>query len=476
MEGFNEHEEEGWNEEINHDDEEVADEDAEEEKVKRQIKSEEKVKRQVESDDPDLVELKIRRRGYDFSHANDDDSYFPHADDWERDGEIIGRNTHLKVLEFSTLNGGVAKEDVEKFFRGVANNRSIQKLRLYDCNLFGGELFSILIPFFKSNRNFECLEISCCVLERDGIDLLASVLVEFDSLKEFEFSSYGDELQEHIQALAGHSGLKKLILRGNSVSNLKITIAGWRTIFAFLQSPHSLLEILDLSMSGINDEVVNSLTNALVNNNKLRELDLSWNGHITATGCEAFSAVLQNPGSALEKLDLSGNSINDGTVITLATSLSNNRKLKELILESQHAITINGWAAFSRVLCNTSSIMGTFHSNHTLQKLDEYEGGLPADIRSLLRLNQENSKCQAARLKIIKTHFSGSNIDLQPFIGMELQVMPRAIAWMGRDGSGKSTTETNGRSLLYQFLRTKPELFERAAEGQHWEGLEDSSA
>ena len=157
MEGFNEHEEEGWNEEINHDEEEVANEDAEE-------SFSEKVRRQIECDDPDLVELKIERR------IVRGRIYVPHADDWENVGKIIGRNTHLKVLDFSDLYGGlVAKEDVEKFFRGVANNRSIQKLILDGCNLFGGELFSILIPFFKSNRNFECLEI----LGRNGIHLLA---------------------------------------------------------------------------------------------------------------------------------------------------------------------------------------------------------------------------------------------------------------------------------------------------------------
>jgi len=88
---------------------------------------------------------------------------------------------------------------------------------------------------------------------------------------------------------------------------------------------------------------------------------------------------------------------------------------------------------------------------------------LPEDLRSLLRLNRENSKSQSARLKIINVHFSGSNVNLQPFIAMELQVLPHTIAWMGRDGiddNDEITTETNGRSLLYQFLRGMPSLFE----------------
>eukprot|EP00579_Thalassiosira_antarctica_P003203 CAMPEP_0201905442 /NCGR_PEP_ID=MMETSP0902-20130614/56515_1 /ASSEMBLY_ACC=CAM_ASM_000551 /TAXON_ID=420261 /ORGANISM="Thalassiosira antarctica, Strain CCMP982" /LENGTH=170 /DNA_ID=CAMNT_0048439555 /DNA_START=37 /DNA_END=553 /DNA_ORIENTATION=+ len=162
--------------------------------------------------------------------------------------------------------------------------------------------------------------------------------------------------------------------------------------------------------------------------------------------------------------------------------------------------------------------MDTFRSNHTLQKLCEeyYRDRLPEDLTSLLRLNRENGKSQSARLKIIKTHFSGDNINLQPFADMKLElvphviawmgrygidgmqpevspyciytdrmntgtdesatetnagafcrdgtaILPHAIAWMGRDGiddNDEITTETNGRSLLYQFLRGIPSLFE----------------
>jgi hypothetical protein len=64
-------------------------------------------------------------------------------------------------------------------------------------------------------------------------------------------------------------------------------------------------------------------------------------------------------------------------------------------------------AAFSRMLCNTSSISSTYNSNHTLEKLcrEDFNSALPANIMSLLRINRESSKIQAARIKIINTHF-----------------------------------------------------------------------
>ena len=149
---------------------------------------------------------------------------------------------------------------------------------LCDCNLFGGELFSILIPFFKNNRNFECLEINGCYLGRDGIRLLASVLVEFDSLKEFEFSCSTDESQEFIQALAGHSGLKELILRDSPVGR-----NGCAALANLLLNPSIKLVVLDLDGNRIDDEMAVVLATGLAGNKTLKDLNLGHNHSITET-------------------------------------------------------------------------------------------------------------------------------------------------------------------------------------------------
>ena len=70
---------------------------------------------------------------------------------------------------------------------------------------------------------------------------------------------------------------------------------------------------------------------------------------------------------------------------------------------------------------------------------------MPSDLRSLLQLNRENTKIEAARRKILQCHFSGSDISIQPFIAMDLNALPHAIAWMARD--------EHGSSLLYTFAR-----------------------
>ncbi len=135
--------------------------------------------------------------------------------------------------------------------------------------------------------------------------------------------------------------------------------------------------------------------------------------------------------------------------MSFADALANNTKLRELKCDSFYHVTSDGYAAFTSLLCNTLSIQSTYRSNHTLERLSDHEWRLPEDLRSLLRINRENSNSDTARIKIIRTHFSGSNINTQIFTGMELNVIPTAIAWMGRDG---------GNGLLFAFLMRMPLL------------------
>jgi hypothetical protein len=61
---------------------------------------------------------------------------------------------------------------------------------------------------------------------------------------------------------------------------------------------------------------------------------------------------------------------------------------------------------------------------------------------TILQINKENNRIQAARLKIIKTHFCERDINMQPFAHMGRRVRPYAIAHS------------------YQILRAMPLLLE----------------
>jgi hypothetical protein len=270
-------------------------------------------------------------------------------------------------------------------------------------------------------------------------------------------------------ALYNHATtLKMLNLRGTYINRSHFAI-----FFQFLQDPKSVLEDLDLSYTHIADIGLYSLATALEGNKKLQELYLIGNPGITEAGWEAFSTVLRDSNSALEKLDLRVCGIKVNAIISIANSLANNIRLKELGLElddrgSQQMVNQNltatvvteGTTLFSSILCNKSSILSTYNSNHTLTALwNKCTVQLPNDLKDLLAINKENSVSQAARLKIINTHFSGRQIKMQPFTDMDVSVRAHALAWKARD------------QYLFHFLRAMPSLLEKVVSKKRTIGM-----
>jgi hypothetical protein len=132
--------------------------------------------------------------------------------------------------------------------------------------------------------------------------------------------------------------------------------------------------------------------------------------------------------------------------ISFADALTNNKGLRELSIGCR----IENYAPFTHIVCNSSSIMSTYNSNHFL--VGHYRScPLPIDLASALQINRDYSVSQAARLKIIKTHFSGSNINTTPFTVMELKGLPNAISWMGRECGMSEISD-----LLFAFVRSMP--------------------
>jgi hypothetical protein len=305
---------------------------------------------------------------------------------------------------------------------------------------------------------------------------LESLILKYNNLRmNASANSLSNALQYH------NTTLKKLCI---SDIGGKMTNTGWDTIFQFLQSPKSALEELEvdgwsdgLGLRPDNGVQIIPLTNALINNCTLRKLILrnSWRitetgwvtfSSIAETGWVTFSNVFRNGNSALQSVHLGCNSLTDNAMISFADALANNHMLKDLDLDlgerNLRQITAVGYAALSHMLCNKLSILSTFHSNHTLEKIchgkiqeagryNEYvDMLLPEDLRSLLQINRNHSTRDAARIKIIMTHFSDSVINVKPFTDMPTNVFPHAFAWMAKD--------VPGMSVLYQFIRSMPTL------------------
>ena len=269
------------------------------------------------------------------------------------------------------------------------------------------------------------------------------------------------------------SSLKTLELFGitqNDSDSERITSQAWVSFFNALQDSNLNLVMLDLNNNNIDDVGIQLLVRILSNMNLLKCLNLPRNQSVTPAGWQALTGYLQSPNFALESLTLDGNNINDETVIAFTRALEHNKTLKDLSLydcydndEETGLITDRAWEAITTLLCNKTSIMSTYNSNHTLKEVSIYDY-TPDETELYLDLNYNEDKAEVARQKILQTHFPTEDNDsskMQEILDMDLEMIPAAITWMGRpihdDWCG---TNVSGLSLLYNLLRRLPDLFD----------------
>ena len=273
------------------------------------------------------------------------------------------------------------------------------------------------------------------------------------------------------------SALSNLPLRDLELSANEIGIDAARAISDLIYQNRTIktlnLERLgnpgDGSIQGIPDDAMLPLVDALANNCTLKTFEFSHcEGSVSPEDWVEFSRVLGSSRSALKKIYLHGNAINDDVIIAFAHELSQNpdSKLKHLDiskLDSDYfSISNVSWDALLNLLCNTSSIDATWSSNHTLCNLgdfsigetdndSEYEVKMPQNVHALLEMNKHKDKKQVARMKVIENHFAG-DFDVNALACNEKKLLPRAISWLGKDSLGCSA--------VYYMVRAMPEICE----------------
>ncbi|EJK57931.1 hypothetical protein THAOC_21985 [Thalassiosira oceanica] len=179
-------------------------------------------------------------------------------------------------------------------------------------------------------------------------------------------------------------------------------------------------------------------------------------GTLCPGGPRVIAASLANPECRLEELYLNScglvNSIiGDKGAATLAEGLRNNQRLTCMSWRYNSNITAIGWNAFSSILCDTSSISATYNSNHTIQSLGNSMNGYydqtPQDIKMLLLLNCDLDKGRVAATKILQVH---RHLDMRPFFGMEMGLLPHVVAWLDRFAESRLDLKL---SSVFEFVR-----------------------
>ena len=62
-----------------------------------------------------------------------------------------------------------------------------------------------------------------------------------------------------------------------------------------------------------------------------------------------------------------------------------------------------------------------------------------------------------ARKKIFHFHLNG-NFDTSPFVDMDLEVLPYALGWIGKDGYANDISRKTRWSAFYRILRNAPDI------------------
>ena len=254
---------------------------------------------------------------------------------------------------------------IEAFRRGLGRNRSIRKLSFSDNNQLDGQMiFHMLDLFLKNNPNLTEIEVNNCDLWPEGIRQLSLALRGCNkSLRNvrFDYNNLGGgQLVDIIVSLGMHPQLKHLDLVSMEIDRNECT-----ALATLLRKTTKQLQILDLYGNNVDNDGIEVLTHG-ISGSQLVKLVLSCDRSITIRGWKTLSTLLQMPDSNLEEIDLSLNNTSNEAILAFANSLKGNCKLKMLDLSYCNDITEGGWAPFSKLLCDPSSINKTYLSNHTL--------------------------------------------------------------------------------------------------------------
>jgi len=388
--------------------------------------------------------------------CNDEDEWYDHyyipkdGDDIGWLGYYIGQNTKLREINFLTII------DNESFYNEISRNKSIQVLHYYECNISNGRLFSMLDQFFKNNHGLCEIDVSECTLNPDSIRQLALAIRNCGkSIKCFTFS--GNEIGDSslvidiITALSMHPQLTTLDLTGKNMGRDECT-----ALSTLLRYTTSRLEKMIL-YNNVDDEGVEELINVLVNINTLEEMNIASNS-ITTRGWKAVANLLEMPNSNLEIMNVASNNIGDAGAQVFATALASNSTLKRLDLYG-NGITPEGWAHFSKLLCDASSVNNTYLSNHTLQSICRNRE-VPGEVLQCLILNGNDDKQQVTMSKILERH---SHFNMEPFFEWEFKVLPIMIEWFTNATRCVTTYDQKisrlRLSATFDFIKEFPMLY-----------------
>eukprot|EP00984_Skeletonema_dohrnii_P029682 scaffold20524_cov85-Skeletonema_dohrnii-CCMP3373.AAC.2 len=395
-------------------------------------------------------------------------------------GYFIGKSEYLQILDIYYLPDG---EEGHAFVEGIARSKSIPHIDINNLNNDGFTSTSIMgaLGFLshlegltiRNSNNIDTdgwselgmlLDSGVCKLQLLSLKNNMSNGGIGASLKRLNLpnNSIGNEgLLAVVEALQSCTGLERLDLSDNDFSSAAV---GLGSLSDWLQNSPVKLKYLLLDNCRISDEGLHALAEVAANQCKVLHLD--ENESITSTGLSYLSNAIRSDSCRVESISLQGIPIGDDGMEVLALGLADNRSVRSMYLEDLDddiSVTSAGWAALSTALCDTSSVINTYLSNHTICDICIWDVGNeerlipPQDISQHLQLNKELPQ-HAARCKILMSH---RHLNMEPLLHWGLRFLPLAVAWLERAKPCTSFTIHDANSdLRRRVLDESDEAFE----------------
>lgn len=287
-------------------------------------------------------------------------------------GELIHSIEQFKSLkEFKSSSCTYVTDFTcdDKLITALAGHTDLRKLDFSPSygrgEIFDGKGFSAITMLLQNPLSkLAVLNLKKTGIDDEGVRILSSGLNENSYLRELNL-----EANKKITAVGWcdifctiNCKLEKLLLSSNCIDgsaalSLKsVLIANCtvnavelnsmdrqddlvRIIFEIIQSPSCALESLSINSTFMNVGDMQSLSEALAVNDRLRVLRLSHQGRIIPEEWRYMFYYLQRPTCMLEELILGGNHINDDIITSLTEILSNKNRLRRLDLSEIRGVT-----------------------------------------------------------------------------------------------------------------------------------------
>ena len=312
--------------------------------------------------------------------------------------EGISSSSAINKLDLSYNPIQRGEDGLSHLCQALTTNTSLVELTLTNCELIfteeNGQALSLMLKTNKTLKIFTLLSNSIngrgvCYLskgissssaiskldlkgnpiqdDKDGLSHLCQALKTNTSLVELNLSYC--KLHEACGPALRHMLETNKTLTSLDLShNFKIKSHNVASIAEGLSSNHSL-KCLDLRWCDIHDTGMKRLTDCLMMNNSLEELDLRDN-IISAEAARGFSDMLKRVNSPLKKLNVSGCELTDAAVKSLASALEVNPSLEELDLSGNFDLTDTALVALGESLKRNTGLkrleLGTYNDRTTV--------------------------------------------------------------------------------------------------------------